>query len=171
MALAVTISCVYISYTQINNHSLIIILSSLALTLGLTTILVWQKDRQFIPVLFWGMYVSLFFLMLSPHWLWELKEAFPVKPVAAMIQLNTPNDQIVYTSFPYNRSSLNFYSDRQVISLKPEQLKKYWNLFDHPYFLMEATTLNQLDLKSRKTIGNYQQNWQIITKTQETSNQ
>jgi len=54
-----------------------------------------------------GTYVSLLLLVTSR--VWELAEAHPVKPVAAMIQNGTPVGEKVYTSYPYGRPSLNFY--------------------------------------------------------------
>ena len=99
--------------------SLLIVLSAIALMFTAVTILVIQRDSQFILVLVWGMYVSLLMLMLSPHWLWELEEAFPVRPVADMVQKHTlPGEQVI-TSYPTSRPSLNFYSDRAVISVVP----------------------------------------------------
>jgi len=53
-------------------------------------------------------YVSLL-LLTSRHWVWELAESYPVKPVAAMIQNGTPVGEKVYTSYPYGRPSLNFF--------------------------------------------------------------
>jgi 4-amino-4-deoxy-L-arabinose transferase-like glycosyltransferase len=43
--------------------------ASLALTLAAAALLIAQRDRQFIPVLFWGMYVSLLLLVSASHWI------------------------------------------------------------------------------------------------------
>ena len=52
----------------------------------------------------------------------------PVKPIAAIIRTETPANEKIFTTFWYQRPSLDFYADRQVIpadlaNLGPEQ---YW---------------------------------------------
>jgi len=74
--------------------------------------------------MFWARMLLL--LVTSRHWVWELAEAHPVKPVAAMIQNGTPVGEKVYTSYPYGRPSLNFYSDRQVIPAATSELQHHW---------------------------------------------
>ena len=41
------------------------------------------------------MYVSLFLLINSSHWIWELRQAESIQPVAAMIQHNSPLQQLL----------------------------------------------------------------------------
>ena len=146
-----------------NNWHLQLVLASAALTLLVAAFLVAQKDLQFIYILFWGMYVSLLLFMTSPHWVWELAEAYPVKPVAATIQSDTPSGQVVYTSFPYARPSLNFYSDRQVIPADDLELKRHWTQDPHPYLLLKTEAIDQLSLKGVKRLG-AASGWTLITR-------
>lgn len=101
--------------------------------------------------------------MTSHHWIWELAEAYPVKPVAAMVQSGTPINQKVYTSYPYGRPSLNFYSDRQIIPVDSRQLQQYWQQNTRPYFLVDASTLENLKLESVKRVGTTQ-GWTLVTR-------
>ncbi len=61
------------------------------------------------------MYLVLGLLMSSQSWIWELNEAFPVKPVATLIRAHISPGTKIYTSFAYQRPSLDFYCDCQVI--------------------------------------------------------
>jgi 4-amino-4-deoxy-L-arabinose transferase-like glycosyltransferase len=148
--------------TQTNWH-LQLVLASVALTFLVAAFLVAQKDLQFIYILFWGMYVSLLLFMTSPHWVWELAEAYPVKPVAATIQSGTPSGQVVYTSFPDARPSLNFYSDRQVIPAEDLELKRHWTQDPHPYLLLKTEAIDQLRLNGVKRLGTAS-DWTLITR-------
>ncbi|KJH71396.1 ArnT family glycosyltransferase [Aliterella atlantica] len=130
-----------------------LILVAVAATMTLAAILVAQSDRQFILVLFWGCYLALTLLMTSRHWVWELAEAYPVKPVAALVQSHTPVGAQIYTSYPYNRPALNFYSDRQISPASQEQLQLYWQQQKDPYFLLDQPTLKSLQLKSLQQLG------------------
>lgn len=130
-----------------------LILTALALTMTAATVLVIRCDSQFIPVLIWGAYVSLLLLMASSQWVWELGERYPVKPVADLIWRNTPPGQEVLTSFPLNRPSLNFYSDRQVIPASAQELKTHWQETPKPYLLIDPLTLKQLELESVEHLG------------------
>lgn len=132
---------------------LAIIMGAIALTLTVTTILVLRQDSQFILVLIWGCYVSLLLLMVSPYWLWELQESYPVKPVAALIQQNTPPGTVVFTSYPNGRPSLNFYSDRQVEPVKDSQILARWSQKSPLYLLTDQTTLKRLSLPSVQVLG------------------
>jgi 4-amino-4-deoxy-L-arabinose transferase-like glycosyltransferase len=140
-----------------------LILIAVAGTMTLAAVLAARGDRQFISILIWGMYVSLLLFMTSPHWVWELAEAYPVKPVAALIQSKTPAGQKVYTSFAYNRPSLNFYSDRQVMPANLNDLQQYWLQFSQPYLLLDRATLKKLQLKSVRQQGSAE-GWTLITK-------
>lgn len=121
---------------------------SLAMTFIVTAILITQRDIQFIGVLLWGTYVAFLLFMSSPHWIWELNEAYPVKPVAMMINSNIPTGQKIYTSFPYPRPSLNFYSSRQVIPASNAELQQHWQEDPQPYFLIDAAKLSELNLNN-----------------------
>lgn len=158
-----TIAALYFTFAQ-GDGPLVLLLGSVALTMGVVSLLIDRRDRQFIPVLFWGMYVSLLLFFLSPHWLWELNEAFPVKPVAVIVRLGTFPKENVYTSFSYERPSLNFYSDRRIIPATVGQLRQYWHSQSNPYLLLDSKALNQLNLESFVTIGSAPPDWQLITK-------
>lgn len=123
------------------------------LTFGLTAWLLFKRDRRFIPVLGIGLYLILSLLMGSRLWLWELNEAYPVRPVAAIVQAHTPTDAAVYTTFAYHRPSLDFYSDRHIAAISFDTLPQFWNA--NTYFLIEQNSLPDLislDYKIVETI-------------------
>lgn len=161
MAVVATVGSLYFGWISASDWELQLILAAAAGTMTLATILAAQGDRQFLLILVWGMYVSLLLLMTSKHWVWELAEAYPVKPVAAMIQTNTPANQKIYTSYPYGRPSLNFYSDRQIIPASTS-IQNYWQQ-QQPYLLLEQSTFDNLTLKSVKQVGTAA-GWTLITK-------
>lgn len=140
-----------------------LILIAIAVTMTLASLLALRGDRQFLTILVWGMYVSLLLFTISSHWVWELAEAYPVKPVAALVESHTPPGQKVYTSFPYNRPSLNFYSDRQVIPAAPNDLQQYWQQQPQPYLLLDESTLKNLQLQSAQLLGQAE-GWMLIKK-------
>ncbi|HBB31434.1 MAG TPA: phospholipid carrier-dependent glycosyltransferase, partial [Cyanobacteria bacterium UBA9273] len=114
----------------------------------------WQVQKQnriFIPILLGGMYLTLTLLMTSQSWLWELNEAFPVKPVAVLLQEQTPPGTVVYTSFAYRRPSLDFYSDRQVIPADFTTLEKLRST--SAYLLLDESTLTALQLPNSISVG------------------
>ncbi|MDY7019778.1 MAG: glycosyltransferase family 39 protein [Cyanobacteriota bacterium] len=139
---------------------------ALSLTFALTSLLLYRKDRQFLIILFWGLYVSLILFVNSNNWVWELAEDYSVKPVAALIQEKTNPGDRVYTSHPDSRPSLNFYSDRKIKPLKDEDLMKKWQS-SQPYFLLDSATSKQLQLNYVKSLGTAS-GWVLITKTPET---
>lgn len=143
-----------------------LILIAVALTMTLAACLAAQSDRQFILILIWGMYVSLLLFMTSNHWVWELAEAYPVKPVAALIQSKTPAGQKVYTSFAYDRPSLNFYSDRTIVRADTSYLQQYWQQNLQPYLLLDGATLENLQLKSVQQLGKAE-GWTLIKRGEE----
>ena len=121
----------------------------LAVTMAIVAWLVSRSDRKFIPVLFAGMYAVLFLLMSSPLWIWELNEAFPVKPVAALIsQYVTPGTKI-YTSYPYARASLDFYCNCKVIHGDFSVLQSREN----NYWLLDDMTLQKNNLSASQILG------------------
>ena len=133
----------------------------IAVTMTTAAILANDRDRQFIVILFWGCYLSLALFVTSRHWVWELAEAYPVKPVAALIQSQTPIKQRIYTSFPDRRPSLDFYSDRQIIPASNEELQQYWQQQVEPYLLVNANTLKDLHLNSVQQLGT-REGWTLI---------
>lgn len=140
---------VYLGWTE-SKPLLMAIGVTLGITLGAAAWLSQQQNRQFIPILFAGMYLSLGLLMISNFWLWELNEAFPVKPVAALIKAKVPARAPLYISF-YGRPSLNFYSDRLVMPLENRDLQKLWA--SRPYLLLDEATLAGSKLPRSQILG------------------
>ena len=62
------------------------ICGSFSITFGATAIAIAQQDKQFISLLFWGLFVSIFLLVISPHWIWERGELQPITPIAELVQ-------------------------------------------------------------------------------------
>lgn len=142
--------CVYFSIVE---KQIILILMSIILTIsmGITAWLINQNNRKFIAVLFTGMYLVLLLLMSSQSWIWELNEAFAVKPVAELIRQSVPSGTTIYTSFGYSRPSLDFYSDCKVISGNMALLQKM--LSKKSYLLVDNDSLQKMNLKDSKIIG------------------
>ncbi|HEY9642162.1 MAG TPA: glycosyltransferase family 39 protein [Coleofasciculaceae cyanobacterium] len=137
-----------------------LVLGAIGLTMTAVAILLAQGDSQFLPVLIWGTYVALLLFVASSHWVWELAEAYPVKPVAALTQ-QVPAHSPLYTSYPYHRPSLNFYSDRPILPADAKQLKRLWRREPQPYLLVDAPTL--AGLKSPDILGTAE-GWTLVTK-------
>ncbi|MGI0487512.1 glycosyltransferase family 39 protein [Pantanalinema rosaneae CENA516] len=167
--------CLYFNFfAPIPKPELALILITVAITMTTAAILVKWRDSQFIPVLLWGMYIALMFLMASRYWVWELNEAYSVKPVAALVQQGTPAGATVITSYPNYRPSLNFYSDRRVLPVNEvyrdhqpalttsAAIAEYWQQTDHPYLLVDAATLNQLSLNAAHRMGEIE-GWILVT--------
>lgn len=132
------------------------ICGSLAITFTATAIALAQKERQFIPLLFWGLLVSMFLLLISPHWVWELNETEAVKPIADLIQQHTSSKQIVYTSMTQERPSLNFYSDRQIVPLKISDLQYHWQQESNVCLLLDTHAQKKLKIPAETVIKNTQ---------------
>ncbi len=122
-----------------------------ALTMGAAAWQIQHQHSNFIFILGVGMYVVLGLLMTSQSWVWELNEAFPVKPVAALIREQTLPGTVVYTSFTYGRPSLDFYSDASVIPANPATLQQLWAT--KPYLLLDSATLAALSLPDSVPLG------------------
>ncbi|MDJ0554844.1 MAG: glycosyltransferase family 39 protein [Microcoleaceae cyanobacterium MO_207.B10] len=144
------------------NLELQLISVAVALTMTMTTILLSQQDRQFLLILVWGTYLSLLLFVSSPHWVWELKEDYPVKPVGEMIQKYTPPGQIVYSFDTRDRPSLNFYSDRLIKRVGPHKIQQQWQNNSQIYLLVEASTLNNFGLENLQVL-NTAQGWALVT--------
>jgi 4-amino-4-deoxy-L-arabinose transferase-like glycosyltransferase len=132
------------------------ICGSLAITFAATAIVIAQQEKQFIPLLFWGLFVSVFLLIISPHWIWELKAVEPVQPMADFIQQHTPEKQIIYTSMSEERPSLNFYSDRQIVPQETTDLKYHWQHDLSAYLLVDSTAIKKLNIPSEMIIDHPQ---------------
>lgn len=163
LAVVASAGSIYFSWGSPAKTDLQMIFAAVALTMTLAAILAERGDGQFLKILFWGSYISLFLLMKSNYWVWELGEAYPVKPVAAMIVRANPAVRRIYTSFPHYRPSLDFYSDRAIVPASISELQYYWQHSSEPYFLVDASALDNLQLQSIKVV--YQtEGWQLITK-------
>ncbi|MBD2462566.1 glycosyltransferase family 39 protein [Oscillatoria sp. FACHB-1407] len=162
--LVMTAGAVYFAgFSSPLEPDLAVIFALLAVTLTVTAVLVAKQDPQFISVLIWGTYLALALLMMSNHWLWELNEAYPVKPVAQLIQSHTSPRQVVYTSYDYHRPSLDFYSDRRVIPATDEALKNQWERRVQPYALVSPEKLRSLQLEPHEVVGT-NSGWVLITR-------
>lgn len=142
--------CVYFILAK-KEPTLIVMSIVLAISMSITVWLIRQRDRNFIPVLFSGMYLVLALLMSSQSWIWELKEAFPVKPVAELIRANVSTGTQIYTSFAYGRPSLNFYCDCKVTTAPVPTLQQM--LSNKSYLLLDNGALQQINLTGSKIIG------------------
>ena len=139
-------------YFYVADRQLVLIFMGLLVSviMGVVAGLIKIQSRIFMPILFIGMYLVLGLLMTSKSWIWELNEAFPVKPVAALIRAHTPPNTVVYTSFEHRRPSLDFYSDRQVLPAPPQALLQ---LSSSAYLLLDQTTLTTFKLANNQVIG------------------
>jgi hypothetical protein len=142
----------------------LLVLFFLSFTLVMAANLMERHRTEFISILMWGIYVSLVLFVNSPFELTEFSGEYPVKPVASLIQETVPPNQLVYTSFPKERSSLNFYSNHPVIPTKQKELLKYWQNNKSPYLLVDGETLNKLEKSSVKLLGESVLYWHLITK-------
>jgi 4-amino-4-deoxy-L-arabinose transferase-like glycosyltransferase len=163
LAVAASGGSIFFSWGADPKTDLQVIFAVVALTMTLAAILAERGDGQFIKILLWGSYVSLLLLMKSNFWVWELSQAYPVKPVAAMISRANPAVRKIYTSFPYSRPSLDFYSDRTIIPASLGELQHYWHYNGQPYFLLSTSAYNNLNLESVKLIDQAE-GWKLITK-------
>ncbi|MBE9003793.1 glycosyltransferase family 39 protein [Fortiea sp. LEGE XX443] len=140
-------------FTVVQEESVLIVMSIvLTISMSIVAWLIQKSDRRFIPVLFSGMYLVLLLLMSSQSWIWELNEAFPVKPVVALIRNHVSPGTKIYTSFAYGRPSLNFYCDCQVIPATALVLQQMWA--NNSYLLLDNGTLSNLNLPADKVLGN-----------------
>jgi len=122
------------------------------LTMTVSAVLVAKRDRQFLVILLWGTYVSLLLFVSSDHWVWELAEHYPVKPVAAMIRNGTAEGTELYTTYPDTRPSLDFYSQRQTKDVTDELLLCFWEKAPNPYLLIEQNDMEGLALEEAEIL-------------------
>lgn len=149
------------------------ICGSLVITFAATAIALANQESQFIPLLFWGLFVSIFLLVISPHWIWELKTVEPVKPIAALIEQHTLPDSVIYTSMSEERPSLDFYCDRQIIPQPVAKLKQHWQDNSDVYLLLDPGTLKELDLPEEAIIKDTEfqfLNWILATRKPQIGN-
>lgn len=144
---------VYDSLPLTGGRILQLILAVLAGTLTITAMLLWLKSPYFVLILCIGLYSAYGLLFNSSLWIWELSETFPVKPVAELIRQHTPDRQIVYTSYPAIRPSLEFYSDRTILPASDLELQQYWQQNQNVYFLLDAEAMIRLNLEHPQILG------------------
>jgi hypothetical protein len=130
---------------------LILMAILLSLTFILSAYYIQVKNKKFIPTLFIGLYLSFGLFFTSTSWNWELNENFNAKTVGLLINHNTPEKTIIYTSFSYSRPSVDFYSDRPVIPVNINQLQELGK--SENYLLINAEILPQLNLINYENLG------------------
>ena len=148
---------------QPNDRDLLLVFLTLAIGLTITTILLFRRSRYFIPTIGISLYLGLLLFFNTTHWNWELAEQYPVKPVAQMLQEATPPQQTIYTSYPYYRPSLNFYSDHIIIPQSDDQLQKLWLESPSVYFLLSSDAAARLNLTNENIVISLEP-WQIVAK-------
>ncbi|MEM8613401.1 MAG: phospholipid carrier-dependent glycosyltransferase, partial [Cyanobacteria bacterium P01_H01_bin.105] len=114
----------------------------LGLSTGWTTWQLWKRQMLWCLTLMVGLYLTLLLLMGADFWLWELNEAYAVKPVAALVNQYVPEQAEIVTTFGYGRPSLNFYCDRNIPTLSGQPLLDRWQ--ENIYVLAEAERLGDL---------------------------
>ncbi|EKV03414.1 PMT family glycosyltransferase, 4-amino-4-deoxy-L-arabinose transferase [Leptolyngbya sp. PCC 7375] len=114
----------------------------LGMSAGWTGLQLWRRRARWCLTLMIGLYLTLLLLVGSDFWLWELNEAYAVKPVAAMVKQHVPPEAEVVTTFSYGRPSLNFYCDRNIPTLSSQPLLDRWQ--DNLYVLAEVHHLDTL---------------------------
>lgn len=140
-----------------------LMLAAVALTMTFAAFLLQKRDRQFLLILFWGTYISLFLFLSSDLWIWELKEDYAVKPVAEIIQKHAPPNQIVHTLDDKDRPSLNFYSDRQIKRVGFARVEQEWKQKSSFYLLVQESSLPNIALENMQDLGRAE-GWVLVTR-------
>ncbi|MEM1278791.1 MAG: glycosyltransferase family 39 protein [Cyanobacteria bacterium P01_H01_bin.152] len=130
-------------------------------TTGLATYFIFQQQTRFIPTLMIGLYLSFLIFMTSDHWLWELGEAFPVLPVANLVNTQVPLGQSIYMADFYDRPSLDFYSDRRVMAQPSAALLPIWQQTAPVYILTQNPSPYQSATTQFTALG-VAANWHLI---------
>ncbi|NEQ50662.1 MAG: glycosyltransferase family 39 protein [Leptolyngbya sp. SIO3F4] len=141
IAIVAPIGGTYLGITD-QHPTLIAIGIVLGLSAGWTVRQLWQCQPRWCLTLMLGLYLTLLLLVGSDFWLWELNEAYAVKPVAALVNQYVPSNAEVVTTFSYGRPSLNFYCDRNILSLSGSPLLDRWH--ESIYVLAESHHLANL---------------------------
>lgn len=126
----------YAFFSNPRDNNLFLVAVILAITFTLSTILISRQSFYFIISLSIGLYIALLTLFNTPHAIWELAEAYPVQPVARLVRENTSTGTTIYTSYPYYRPSLNFYSDRSIVPLSEVNLQQIVSSNKETYLLL-----------------------------------
>ncbi|MEM9815126.1 MAG: glycosyltransferase family 39 protein [Cyanobacteria bacterium P01_D01_bin.6] len=130
-------------------------------TTGLAAYFIFQQQTRFIPTLMIGLYLSFLIFMTSDHWLWELGEAFPVLPVANLVNTQVPLGQSIYMADFYDRPSLDFYSDRRVMAQPSAALLPIWQQTAPVYILTQNPSPYQSATTQFTALG-VAANWHLI---------
>jgi 4-amino-4-deoxy-L-arabinose transferase-like glycosyltransferase len=145
-----SLGCGYFAIVE-QSWSLVIMSLALAGSTGGAAWLIKRRDRLFIPTLFVGIYLVFFAFMSSQSWAWEINNAFLVKPVAQLISSHVSRGSMIYTSWPNERPSLDFYSDTRVIPTKIEDIPQ--QLAQHQFVLIDRASRDKLSPSSYKILG------------------
>ena len=163
LAVISAVASTYFSWNSAPSSELQLIFAAFSVTMALAALRAQRGDRQFIKVLLWGTYVSLLLFVKSNYWVWELNEDYPVKPVVQMVVQANPGVSPIYISSTNHRPSLDFYSNGNIKTASPDDLKYYWQHDQKPYFLLDEKNLKTLPLDSVDKIDE-QQGWTLVTK-------
>ena len=180
-------------FSDQTDWSLAMPLGVLGLTMTLAVVLLGRSDRQFISILLWGFYCCLILFVSSPHWNWELGEEYPVKPVASMIQramgqtdllksngsstheepvssrsnLLNSEASTIFTSHPYKRPSLDFYSGYNIKPVGLKKLEQRWKKEPSTILLLDKRALDKLSLKRMSVLGQHE-DWYLVQRKRKT---
>ncbi len=145
-ALAVLAGVGGIVYFAIEDPQIPLLLlgACLSATMGLVARQLFQRQSYYANTLLVGMYSCLFLLMLSRSWIWEINESFPVVGVGAMVRTYVPAGEPFYSSYPYNRPSLEFYSEHRMLTAKTDELEQKRE--EGFYLLLEPEALMALEI-------------------------
>ncbi|NEO25640.1 MAG: phospholipid carrier-dependent glycosyltransferase [Kamptonema sp. SIO4C4] len=161
----VTVGCMaFFAFRQPLQLTMPLILGAIALTLAITALLIAQRETHFPVLLFWGMYVAALLFVSSPHWMPTPPIAQLIKPMAAMLQVTTPSQAVIYTPLAQGEQALQFYSQRSLEQATLPQLQQQWNTQDHPYLLLDYETLQQLSPQNPQVLGRVTAYGVLITK-------
>ena len=163
----VTLGCwigaIYLSFSGWLEKDVTIVIQFIAIAFTVAVILLWLRSRYFIPVTIGSFYLTLLLFFNSHSWLWELNEAYSVKPIATIIQRFTPVGQSIYTNHLYPRPSLKFYSDRLIIPVEDSELKRLWLQTESVVLLIEPNKIEELKLDNYVELGRNKEQWRLIT--------
>jgi 4-amino-4-deoxy-L-arabinose transferase-like glycosyltransferase len=111
-------------------------LVAVAVGLAAAATLAGRRDRRFAAALVAGTWAGLLLFVVSDHWVWELREDFDVRPVAALVRQTVPPGATVYTTHPRARPSLAFYSGHRVVPAAPEAIIAMWAAASPPGYVL-----------------------------------
>ncbi len=144
----------------------------MALSCTVVMVLCRQRRRsEALAVLFWGTYVALLVFVSAEQEMWDAKNDYPVQPVAQMIAKRTPEQIPIYTSHKVRRSSLDFYSDRQVIPASLAELERHLVQDERPFLLVDVDSARKLPRSKVKFLSQVRvqfqgrsQIWALLTR-------